>query len=736
MMKRSHAHLAFVAAVVGLSPATTAAAPPPPKPPSALYYMQVNLAESWGYEGTTVYGTVSVLVSDSAGLHPGTAPKGGLKTTLTSGDPAAVSFSSAGTTASIPIDFPPYSASVAFTAYLGHVTTPTSVRLTDSGVASILVLPKTAPPPPVGQTTLWTTYPIPSYDTTDPSWSRNVTGGDTFPPLPFVDSPYYEWTQVLNHGSQTDDTIVGVSGTAANTHLATEDFPFDHPFVPDFTSGGGFDYGTYLGLDTPYGVLMAPGNFGRPVFGGTASDEYLQAIALAQSYGAIGGSGGVLGVETDQFLIPPGFRAADQDRVAVFGKWIIDDGHDDFHAEIHPPLIFATGHQVSGDETRSTVIARPWLVGQDYGGESFSTELFWSFLDFLFNPFVSAPEARPSIYPPFSQDQIVTYFVRPSQPRKTAYDRLLVQCHFITRTGVGVQVVKATTDPLFGGTGAKPLADTAGVIIVLNHDAYSAPMIPYHADRSLNLDALSHLDPSAADWATAFLIYMAVYSPIDAIELASQGIVTDSYMIPAIPPDPAVMSGDIDNLHAAAQSATNDAQSFPIYGWVDVKWERHAGPPGPGPGGTGSTDLTTYARKWNSVQARWSGSTSGAPRPLNPRGRSFPSGGQVAIAELKAIVQDLHLTTQQLQGARQAVEQAVAANRQALDDLHAKRTDAAAHARLAAGLRAQADQLRDKILQALDAGQRSKLQSAKSRFAQRFRELGELVKRAPGDTKR
>ena len=58
-------------------------------------------------------------------------------------------------------------------------------------------------------------------------------------------------------------------------------------------------------------------------------------------------SAGVLGVETDQFLLPSLYRPKQGDRVAVFGRWIVDCGHPDFHTEIHPPLLTARAWTVN-----------------------------------------------------------------------------------------------------------------------------------------------------------------------------------------------------------------------------------------------------------------------------------------------------------------------------------------------------------------------------------------------------
>ena len=86
---------------------------------------------------------------------------------------------------------------------------------------------------------------------------------------------------------------------------------------------------------------------------------------------------GVLGVEWDSEIVPLAFQNefSEGDRVAVFGRWIVDCGHDDFHTEIHPPLLLASAgvyNQPSpqspapGQFTRALITSRPYLVGQTF----------------------------------------------------------------------------------------------------------------------------------------------------------------------------------------------------------------------------------------------------------------------------------------------------------------------------------------------------------------------------------
>src|SRR5437588_185632 len=54
------------------------------------------------------------------------------------------------------------------------------------------------------------------------------------------------------------------------------------------------------------------------------------------------------------------------DRIAMRGRWIIDCGHNDFHAELHPITFMAFGHAVE-KKTVVHVISNPYRVTELYG---------------------------------------------------------------------------------------------------------------------------------------------------------------------------------------------------------------------------------------------------------------------------------------------------------------------------------------------------------------------------------
>src|SRR5262249_13736664 len=237
-------------------------------------------------------------------------------------------------------------------------------------------------------------------------------------------------------------------------------------------------------------ALLAKNNMNRPVPGDCRpessldglckppgqDDEYWDAIRDAMSLRPptqIVPVPGVIGVETDRDLVPQPFRVHRGDRVAVFGRWIGDCGHPDFHTEIHPPLLIAAARPVSGaenDATTSTVVGRPYLVSQRWELGSLRRHVIREALKIIHPPdAVSLPlwgvsndcpwwepafipcstqiEAHPSIMPkPFAGNPGMSYVIRPPSPRRSSDDRLCVRFRFTVRTGVEVTLLQQGPD--------------------------------------------------------------------------------------------------------------------------------------------------------------------------------------------------------------------------------------------------------------------------------------------------
>jgi hypothetical protein len=138
-----------------------------------------------------------------------------------------------------------------------------------------------------------------------------------------------------------------VGGTVAKVEFSHGDLQFDHPFGLDFS----FD----VKPDRPFAGLA------RSV--GTAAPE--------------GGPPGTIHMEISEGLVPhtngtsyaPGVIPSVGDRVAAYGRWIIDCGHGDFHTEIHPTTFLAFGHR-EGSATVVHTFYNPYYETQLYTPEA------------------------------------------------------------------------------------------------------------------------------------------------------------------------------------------------------------------------------------------------------------------------------------------------------------------------------------------------------------------------------
>ena len=53
--------------------------------------------------------------------------------------------------------------------------------------------------------------------------------------------------------------------------------------------------------------------------------------------------------------------------MVVLGRWIADCAHEDYHTEVHPPLLLANARGAkAGEGTHSMLISRPYLISQEY----------------------------------------------------------------------------------------------------------------------------------------------------------------------------------------------------------------------------------------------------------------------------------------------------------------------------------------------------------------------------------
>jgi hypothetical protein len=174
--------------------------------------------------------------------------------------------------------------------------------------------------------------------------ARNACGSDsaTFGTELLTTSPdkatvLREWGDVVPHRQMF------VSGTVRDFEFSMGDLTFDHPFGRDVV----FD----IKPDKPFRWLAAK---------------------VGEGEDQDGPPDGLLHTELERGLWPhqgsdymPGFIPANGDRVAVYGRWIIDCGHGDYHTEIHPLTFFAVAKTAS-TATVSHAFYDPYYVTELY----------------------------------------------------------------------------------------------------------------------------------------------------------------------------------------------------------------------------------------------------------------------------------------------------------------------------------------------------------------------------------
>jgi hypothetical protein len=450
--------------------------------------------------------------------------------------------------------------------------------------------PPAPPPAPAGgppASILMTTYEnVPYAPAADPLWAQKITNGDTVGITGGV-----EWRSVYDARFEKEGSLnnpmVGLTGWAIQGDLpiSSGDVWFVHPF------GNDFQY--YILPDPQYESLCGGSNTGINPINQDVDSEYNEATAVAgpglfNPDGSIkrGGLGlkapkGVLGVETDYRLVPPAFQNLIQDkaRVAVFGRWIVDCGHDDFHTEIHPPLLTAVATVLpppagrppgASEMTQVQVMSRPYTVSQlfDGGTTNFAQHLAVEIAKVedttLGIPHSWRVEAHPTIItPPYDGRPYIKLLVQPPPlkhvgPIVTPHT-LMVSFHFTHRAGVVTRVFDA-------GNG------TVGIIIVLG---------------DMNPAALPRNQGQTVEWSQLQTLEEAIYIGLEiadilTLKIASAvilalGISTDLYEEPSAssPLDNQNIAAPvaIDQLAVGAGDAEDDGQPFPIYGWLNVWWE-------------------------------------------------------------------------------------------------------------------------------------------------------------------
>jgi hypothetical protein len=399
----------------------------------------------------------------------------------------------------------------------------------------------------------------PAFDTSAPDWSSNVVGGQVFDGSA---AHKFEWVSVLNPGVEQDDEV-GVAGTAVNPNPSGKDLPFDHPFgfLP-----GDCDWEFTIVPDPAYTNLLAAANK-NPNDHTTYGDDWAVAVAAG-----IPVPTGLLGVEVDGPMVPPAYRVGQGDRVAVYGRWIVDAGHAGFHTEIHPPLLMARAQSVdaNGNTTARNAEAttlfqlwsRPYQSGQLYTTGGQSGLPLRDYVEDIAETLGQITATAPLFAKPFEGIHLVAFTVRPPvdiPPPKTTLEtvttpQLEYSYHFTVNGSCGVEVIQSPAEP-----------DAVMVVLALNSVNYpDLPAPPRHAV-TVTIEQLLGMAPGAVnlDWIEEIWAKLKGSIVFNVCEPPQMSQTQDQVNVVPFTP--------ISQLPSSSQ-ATDKSQPFPVYGWLKLQW--------------------------------------------------------------------------------------------------------------------------------------------------------------------
>jgi hypothetical protein len=401
----------------------------------------------------------------------------------------------------------------------------------------------------------------PAFDTSAPDWSSNVVQGQTFDGTA---AHKFEWVSVLNPDVEQDDEV-GVAGTAVNPNPSGWDLPFDHPFGPDWEFT--------IVPDPAYTNLLGAANQ-DPNDPLTYGNDWAAAVAAG-----IPVPSGLLGVEIDGPLVPPTYRVEQGDRVAVYGRWIVDAGHQGFHTEIHPPLLMARAQSVdiNGNNAPRTADAttlfqlwsRPYQAEQLYTTGNQSGLPLRDYVEDIATTLGQISASPPLFAKPFQGIHLVSFTVRPPAdippPKNLGLEtintpRLECSYHFTVNGSCSVEVIQSPAEP-----------DSVLVVLALNSVGYPDLPAPTRYPVTVTIEKL--LTDAAAEhinlpW------YAGVLGKLKDIE-GLGNIVFNTCEAPQMSQTQdqvnVVPFTPLSELPQSSQ-ATDNSQPFPIYGWLRLQW--------------------------------------------------------------------------------------------------------------------------------------------------------------------
>jgi hypothetical protein len=301
-------------------------------------------------------------------------------------------------------------------------------------------------------------------------------------------------------------------------------------------------------------------------------------------------------------LLPWSYRGRENhgDRVAVTGRWILDNGHNvdnQYRTEIHPPLLLASANIVqpadgSRPRTRALFISRPYLSGQTYTTnlktryrddvDDDGPLLFPHFSSHAFNELVRAVTFRSSQIEmhskikekPFRGTHSPTFTVCPPDPRPSRDAQLMVSYRFTTRVPCQVNLSAAR------------LGDGVDVSITLQETdergrRYQPPALPASHDEVYSNDQLDLLSSGSGDKIGdgELLVEFATLNFVHGLYLKTvfeNGIKTDVFdpqpQFEILEQNGAAIDVPVRQLDPHAGIFESDSLVYPVTGWIEVYW--------------------------------------------------------------------------------------------------------------------------------------------------------------------
>jgi hypothetical protein len=410
----------------------------------------------------------------------------------------------------------------------------------------------------------------PAFDTSDPNWASNVVGGKTFDGS---SQHPFEWVSVLNPKVEQDDQV-GVSGTALGPDDSKDDIPFTHPFGP-FDKDFGSDFEFSLAPDPAYVSLLAPANRDRD----PKTGQYAKDWPLAHQLGL--DPPGMLGVEVDRAIVPVADRVNPGDRVAVFGRWIVDAAHPPYHTEIHPPLLMAHARCVDslGNPTAPTEDAithvqfwsRPYQAAQKFNTGGDTGLCLRDYIPRIAETVFGSVEAYPPIHDkPFKGVHLVAFTVRPpleQAPSSTVVGavnamqrRLECSYHFTVNGSCSIEV-------------STSLAGPNAVLVIFALTDANYPKLPHPKNHMQKVSMNKLMDDAKRRGAVSLSgVLNDLFQVFDFLKGDDIGFrvfdapatsALDSVnVVPFTPLNSVPMSQHVTDLH----------QPFPVRGWLKLAW--------------------------------------------------------------------------------------------------------------------------------------------------------------------